>query len=109
MISRLEDGEVLDFRNNSNTGCFKTMSSPLNMLNDSIEIVGYTFDTQCQNVGLHDETNLKQTIMFKKIKNRYSEKCNLSKQHLQILVHNSQRTPCIHAKMEQSSLMPFIK
>lgn len=58
LTSRLEDGEILDFRNIGNTGCFNTMPSPINMLNNSIEIVGYTFDTQCQNVGLHDKTNL---------------------------------------------------
>ena len=82
LISRLEDGEVLDFRNNSNTGCFNRMPSPINMLNNSTEIVGFTFDTQCQNVGLQDKTNNLTTNNYvKKFKNRYSEKCNLSKQH----------------------------
>lgn len=58
LISRLEDGYVLDFRNNSNTGSFNTMPSPMNILNNSIEILGYTLDTQCQNMGLQDKTNL---------------------------------------------------
>ena len=78
------------------------MPSPTNMLNNSIEIVGYAFDTPCQNVGLHGTTNLTTNNYVKKIKNRYSEKCNLTKQNLQSLVHNSRRTPCIHAKMEES-------
>jgi hypothetical protein len=82
LISGLEDGEVLDFRNNSNTGCFNTMPSPINMLNNCIEIVGYTVDTQYQNVGLHDKTNnLTTNDYVKKIKNRYSEKYSLTKQH----------------------------
>jgi len=109
LISRLEVGEVLDFRNNSNAVCFNMMPSPTNMLNNSIEIVGYAFDTPCQNVGLHGTTNLTTNNYVKKIKNRYSEKCNLTKQNLQSLVHNSRRTPCIHAKMEESWLMQFIK
>jgi len=32
------------------------------MFNNIIETLGYTFDTQYQNVGLHDKTNL--TIRF---------------------------------------------